>query len=90
VGLAVSRIGRHNGWWMPAVLKNAEQEARALREREANARAAAEGRPLPHPNIWDALDPTKVDRNATPAEVHASYVRFAEICRPRARKRHRL
>lgn len=61
-----------------------------MREREANARAAAEGRPLPFANVWDTLDPTKVDRDATAAQVNASYLRFAELCRPRPRKRHRL
>ena len=71
-------------------MKDLQQHERAIREREANARAAAEGRPLPFPNIWDALDPTKVARDATPAEIQASYLRFAELCRPRPRKRHRL
>jgi hypothetical protein len=61
-----------------------------VREREANAQAAAEGRPLPFANVWDHVDPTKVRRDATVAEVHASYLRFAELCRPRPRKRHRL
>jgi len=70
--------------------KSAEQEQRAVLEREANAQAAAEGRPLPFPNVWDRLDPTKVPSGASPAEIHTSYLRFAELCRPRARKRHRL
>jgi hypothetical protein len=71
-------------------VKNVQQEERAIAERGANARAAAEGMPLPFPNIWDTLDPTKVDRTATPAQVHASYLRFAMLCRPRPRIRHRL
>jgi hypothetical protein len=33
---------------MSAALKNAQQEERAMREREANARAASDGRPLPY------------------------------------------
>jgi hypothetical protein len=72
------------------VAKDAEQEERAVRERAENARAAAQGGPLPFPNIWDSLDPTKVDRDATPEEVYASYLRFTKLCQPRARKRHRL
>jgi hypothetical protein len=71
-------------------MKDPRQEERALRERQANAQAAAEGRPLPFPSIWDTLDPTKVASNATPAEVHTSYLRFAALCRPRPRKVHRL
>jgi hypothetical protein len=74
----------------PTGLKDAAREERAVREREANAAAAAAGRPIPFPNIWDRLDPTKVPRNATAAEIHASYLRFVQLCRPRARKQHRL
>jgi hypothetical protein len=73
-----------------ASLKDAEQQERAIREREANARAARDGAPLPFPNIWDAIDPTKVEKGATPAQIQASYLRFAELCRPRPRKQHRL
>lgn len=71
-------------------MKHPQQEERAIHERKANARAAAEGAPLPFPNIWDALDPSKVPRDATAAEVQASYLRFAQLCQPRPRKLHRL
>jgi hypothetical protein len=71
-------------------MKDSRQEERALRERQANEVAAAQRRPLPFPNIWDTLDPTKVASDATPSEVHASYLRFATLCRPRPRKVHRL
>lgn len=71
-------------------MKDSRQEDRALRERSANDLAAAEGRPLPFPNIWDTLDPSKVAPGATPSEVHASYLRFTALCRPRQRKVHRL
>jgi hypothetical protein len=74
----------------PLPIKTPEQEERALAERAANARAAEEGLRLPFPNPWDLLDPTKVDRDATLAEIHASYVEFCKLCRPRPRKRHRL
>ncbi len=53
----------------------------ALAEREANARAAAAGEPLPFPNPWDAWDPTKVARDATPAQIHQSYLAFRKRCR---------
>lgn len=72
------------------IMKDLRQEERALRERQANEVAAGQGRPLPFPNIWDTLDPTKVGSDATPAEVHASYLRFLTLCRPRPRKVHRL
>jgi hypothetical protein len=70
--------------------KSLEQERRAVAQRLANARAVAEGRPLPHPNVWDRLDPTKVAPGATPEEIQASHDAFRGLCRPRARKRHRL
>jgi hypothetical protein len=70
--------------------KSDAQLARAMAEREANEQAAAEGRPLPFPNLWDQLDPTKVPRDATTEQIQASYARFRELCPPRARKRHRL
>jgi hypothetical protein len=73
-----------------AKVKDPRQEERALRQREANAHAVENGEPLPFPNMWDAIDPTKVDRDSTPAQVQASYRRFAELCRPRPRKQHRL
>lgn len=66
----------------PRPLKTPEQTARALAQRAANQRAQDEGRPLPYPNIWDALDPTKVPRDATPDQIEASYKAFCEICPP--------
>jgi len=71
-------------------IKSEEQERRAESERAANVLATAEGRALPSPNIWDRLDPTKVRAGATPEDMQASFVRFQELCRPRARIRHRL
>jgi len=88
--LVGSGVGRHNSGSRSEPLKDSQQEERALREREANALAASEGQSLPFPNMWDALDPTKVDRDATPAQVHDSYLRFTALCRPRPRKSHRL
>lgn len=74
---------------VPAV-KTAAQIRRALRERAANARAAADSRPLPFPNPWDTLDPTKVPRDATPEQIHASYVEFRKLCPPPPRRKHFL
>ena len=71
-------------------IKSEAQERRSEDERAANLRAVAEGRPLPSPNMWDRLDPTKVAPDAMPGEIQASFVRFQKLCRPRARIRHRL
>ena len=63
------------------------REAQALAERRANAEAAAQGRPLPFPNLWDTLDPTKVASDASDAEVLESYRAFAKLCRKKTRPR---
>lgn len=70
--------------------KTTEQERLALEQRAANQRAALAGEPLPYPNIWEQLDPTKVARDASPDELQASYVAFSKLCRPKPRRRHRL
>ena len=57
-----------------------------MAQRRANARAAREGRPLPHPNIWDTWDPTKVPQDATPEQIHESYLEFCKLCPPPPRK----
>ena len=75
---------------MIAPPKTKEQEHRAELERESNARAQLTGQPLPFPNPWDHVDPTKVRSPATDAELQDSYAEFRKICRPRARKQHRL
>jgi hypothetical protein len=71
-------------------VEQSDDERRAIAQREANGRAGAEGKPLPFPNVWDALDPTKVPPDATPAQILESVRRFAKRCRPRPRKRHVL
>jgi len=58
-----------------------EQIPQKLAQREANARAAAAGEPLPYPNVWDALDPTKVDRDATPEQITQRVREFNRRCR---------
>ncbi|MBI4617899.1 MAG: hypothetical protein HY720_30085 [Planctomycetes bacterium] len=69
----------------------ARKEARALAQREENEKAAALGLPLPYPNPWDKIDPTKLrPEDATPEAIHQSVVEFNRICRPRPRKRHVL
>jgi hypothetical protein len=66
------------------------QERRALAQREANERAAAEGQALPFPNPWDRIDPTKIPREMAGTRMQASYAAFRELCPPRPRKRHQL
>jgi hypothetical protein len=71
-------------------IKDEEQIARAMAQRAANAEASRRGEPLPYPNIWDVLDPTKLDRNATIEEIHKRYLEFTQLCRSRPKKRHAL
>ncbi len=72
-------------------IKSADQEARSIAQREANQRAKAQGLPLPYPNMWDTLDPTKLDpKEATPAKITARYREFCKLCPPRRRKVHTL
>ena len=71
-------------------LKTPEQEARALRERAANERAARYGRPLPYPNPWDALDPTKLPPGSSAEEIEKRVEEFLRLCPPRPRKKHVL
>jgi hypothetical protein len=70
--------------------KSRTQIQRAMSERRANADAANRGKPMPYPNIWDALDPTKLPRDATQEQILARIAAFRKICRPPVRKRHPL
>lgn len=70
--------------------KTKDQSARALAERAANRDAGEKGLPMPSPNVWDELDPTKVPRDATPEEIAASYREFCKICPPPRKRRHTL
>lgn len=71
----------------PVEIKSPEQLARALEERAANERAQREGRPLPYPNPWDELDPTKLlPEEATPERIAERYREFCKLCsRPKGR-----
>lgn len=71
-------------------MKSPEQEARAMAERTANERAAAAGEPLPYPNIFDVLDPTKVRPGATEEEIFRSHLEFRKICHKMIKKEHYL
>lgn len=71
-------------------IKDEERTARAMAQRAANAEARRMALPLPFPNPWDAVDPTKVDRDATIEEIHRSYLEFAKLCRPRPKTKHTL
>ena len=71
--------------------KTRKQEARALAQRRANQRAKEKGLPVPFPNMWDALDPTKIDpAEATPERIAERYRAFCKLCPPRKRKVHIL
>jgi hypothetical protein len=67
-----------------------EREQRAIERRQANAEAARTGRPLPHPNPWDALDPTKLDAAVDADAAAARYRAFCKLCPPRRWKTHVL
>ncbi len=72
-------------------IKTRKQEARAASQREANRRALEQGLPLPYPNLWDILDPTKIDpKEAVPEAFEKSCREFRKLCRPRQRKKHFL
>ncbi len=66
------------------------KEERALAQRAANAAAAREGRPLPFPSPWDALDPTKVPRGATREAYRQSFLEFRKLCPPFRPKQYRI
>jgi hypothetical protein len=61
-----------------------------MAERRANITAAERGEPLPYPNIWDQLDPTKLPRDASAEHILESIAAFLKLCPPPARKRHYL
>lgn len=66
------------------------REQRALAQRQANEQAHARGEPLPFPNPFDGLDPTKVGEGASREDLLHSYSAFAAICRPIPCRRHVL
>jgi hypothetical protein len=68
----------------------AERERRQLAQREANARAAERGEALPFPNVWDALDATKVPPSASVEQRLASVREFHRLCHPRPKRRHSI
>lgn len=70
--------------------KTPEQLARAEAERAANALAKEEGRPLPFPNPWDVLDPTKLPPGASDDEIQERCEAFSKLCAPRPRIVHEL
>lgn len=61
-----------------------------MAQRTANVEAQREGRPLPYPNPFDLLDPTKVPADAAPEQVAESHRQFRKICRPFQPKRHTI
>jgi hypothetical protein len=66
------------------------KEERALAQRAANQKAAREGKPLPYPNPFDRLDPTKLPPDASPSQIMERHRKFREICRPFQPKRHTI
>jgi hypothetical protein len=74
-------------------LKSPQQIAVALRQRLQNEQARHGGTVLPHPNLWDELDPTKVHAGidgATREQLFHSTREFLKRCPPRARRRHTI
>jgi hypothetical protein len=61
-----------------------------MAQRAANEEASKKGLPLPYPNIWDFLDPTKLPPGATEEEIMARHREFKKICRPPRVKRHTI
>lgn len=70
--------------------RDLDRAARSLAQRSANERARGAGEPLPFPNPWDELDPTKLPPHADPEQIHLRVVRLGEICRRPPCKRHTL
>lgn len=66
------------------------KEERAATQRVANMEAIREGRPLPYPNSWDELDPTKVSADSTPEQLAERHRQFTKLCRPFQPKRHTI
>jgi hypothetical protein len=73
-----------------AAPKTKAQIDRSMAERQANHEAAKKGEPLPHPNIWDSWDPTKLPRDATDEEISKRYREFSKLCPPPRTKRHTI
>ena len=66
------------------------KEERALAQRAANAAAAREGRPVPYPNPFHALGPSKLRPDASPEERQEWYLAQRRVCRPFQPKRHTI
>lgn len=66
------------------------KEGRALAQRAANDAAAREGRPLPYPNPWDTLDPTKLPHDASREAHRRRYLELRRLCPPYQPKRHTI
>lgn len=66
------------------------KEERALAQRAANAAAVGTGEPLPFPNPWDVLDPTKLPRDAPPEAYRQRYLEFCKLCPPKKPRRHTI
>ncbi len=67
-----------------------DKAERGIEQRRANEEAQAAGDPLPYPNIWDLLDPTKVPADADSEALAESYRAFRKICRPKPKITYRL
>lgn len=71
-------------------VKTMSQKETQRRQREANSLAKQQGSPLPYPNLWDALDPTKLPEGASTEEIAKRYSQFSKLCAPRPRKEHTI
>ena len=68
--------------------RDLDPKARSLAQRAANELALRAGEPLPFPNPWDALDPTKLPPDADAEQLQERVMRLAAICRRPRCKRH--
>ncbi len=66
------------------------KEDRALAQRAANEAAIREGKPVPYPNPWDTLDPTKLPRDAPQEANQQRHLEFRKLCPPFKPKRHTI
>lgn len=82
--------GRYDETVSTDEFKTEAQLNRQKDQRLANELAQTQNQPLPFPSIWDDLDPTKLDKGATPEEITQRYQDFCALCPPPPRKEYTI